>query len=133
MAMETSFTQYNLRQENQVFRGTGGISQGNRQFCFEPAFCDWETGTVYPSCYEDGSPASCHMLDGLPSDVVTAQDNDGHITAVKPTIVSGFLRAGRFYTREEAARAVARPTLLKPFKRLRKSHKDSNHRKSCQL
>ncbi|CAK0744025.1 hypothetical protein CCP3SC15_120004 [Gammaproteobacteria bacterium] len=115
--MKQFFTRYCLWRENKFFQGTGGVSRGNRKFRFEPAFCDLETGTVYPSCHGDGSPAPCHLLDGLPPNVAVARDGRGHITAVKPSIVAGFVRGGHFYTREEAARAVANQssTLLNRF------------------
>ncbi len=105
--MNQFLTVYGLWRENKFFQGTGGVSRGNRQLRFEPAFRDAETGTVYRSCHGDGSPAPCHLLDGLPPDLAVARDGSGRITAVKGSVVAGFVREGRFYTREEAALAVA--------------------------
>jgi hypothetical protein len=105
--MNQFFDLYCLWWENVLFYGTGGVSQCNRKFHFEPAFRDLETGTVYPSCHGDGSPAPCHLLDGLPSNLAVAKDGKGRITAIKPSVIAGFVRGGRFYTREEAAQAVA--------------------------
>ena len=105
--MNQFLTVYGLWRENKFFQGTGGVSRGNRRFRFEPAFRDLETGVVYPSCHGDGSPAACHLLDGLPPNLAVAHDERGRITAVKSSVVSGFIREGRFYTREEAAQAVA--------------------------
>ncbi|CAK0745972.1 hypothetical protein CCP3SC5AM1_1310005 [Gammaproteobacteria bacterium] len=105
--MNLLFTRYCLRRENKLFKGTGGVSRCNRQFRFEPAFRDLETGVIYPSCHGDGSPAPCHLLDGLPSNLAVARDGKGRVTAVKSSVIAGFVREGSFYTREEAAQAVA--------------------------
>lgn len=96
-----------MRWENKLFRGTGGVSRGNRQYNFAPAFCDLDTGKVYPSCRGDGTLATCHMIEGLPVTLATDRDCCGRITKIKPSVIAGFTRAGKFYTREEAARAVA--------------------------
>ena len=53
-----------LRQENQIFLGTGGVSQENRQQGFRPAFRDDATGKVYVSTLANGRPAPFHLLDG---------------------------------------------------------------------
>jgi hypothetical protein len=84
----------------------GRRSANARSAGFLPAFRDTETGSVYPSRYADGRPAPCHVLDGLPEDLVVARDATGLVIATKPCVVAGFLRCGCFYTREEAARAV---------------------------
>lgn len=96
-----------LRQENVLFRASGGVSEENRSYGFRPAFRDSDTGTVYPSCFANGQPAPFHLLDGLPEDVVVNRNTRGSISAVKKSIVSGFVRDGRFYTREQAARDLA--------------------------
>ena len=57
-----------LRQENCVFRGTGGISQENQNVGFRPALLDADTGIVYPSRFANGQPAPVHLLDGLPEE-----------------------------------------------------------------
>jgi len=96
-----------LQWENKIFRGTGGVSRGNRKYRFEPAFCDLETGKVYPSCRGDGTPATCHMIEGLPTSLAVERDCGGRIIKIKPSVIAGFVQSGHFYTREEAARAVA--------------------------
>jgi len=87
--------------------GTGGVSAGNRGEGFWPAFLDTASGRIYLSRYGDGRLAPFHLLDGLPDDLVLARSASGRVQAVKVTMVSGFVRAGRFYSRDEAAQAVA--------------------------
>ena len=93
--------------ENRLFRGTGGVSRHNSQQGFRPAFLDMATGHVYLSCFANGTPAPVHLLDGLPGDLVLQRSDQGRVTAVKHTVVSGFLLAERFYTREQAAQLLA--------------------------
>jgi hypothetical protein len=47
------------------------------------------------------------MIDGLPAEVVEARDGAGHVTRIKTSLISGFVRRGRFYTREQASAAVS--------------------------
>ncbi|MGB8437647.1 MAG: hypothetical protein WCE38_25670 [Burkholderiales bacterium] len=96
-----------LEQENLNYRGTGGVSAGSRPLGFQPAFADRETRATYLSRFADGRPAPCHLLDGLPDELVLSRGTSGRVAAVKPSLVSGFMRGGLFYTREEAAAEVA--------------------------
>lgn len=96
-----------LLQENECFRGRGGVSAENQGAGFRPAFMDTESQRVFPSCFADGRPAPFHLLDGLPEDVVTARHAGGGVAQIKLSVVSGFVRDGRFYSREEAAACVA--------------------------
>jgi hypothetical protein len=95
-----------LGRQNREFRGTGGRSQENRGAGFQPAFFDTETRMVYPSQFRDGRRAPVHLLDGLPEQLVVARDALGRVSTVKDSIIAGFAREGRFYTREEAARCM---------------------------
>ncbi len=95
-----------LRRENRIFGNCGGTSASNRNLGFVPAFLDTATNYVYRACFRNGQPAPVHLLDGLPADLVICQAEDGRVTAVKPSVISGFLRGNRFYTREQAAAAV---------------------------
>jgi hypothetical protein len=95
-----------LRSENRAFRGTAGISKNNRAQGFVPGFMDLSTGRIYRSRFKDGSPAPVHSLDGLPDTLVLTWGSDGGVTAVKSTVISGFLMGGRFLTRAEAAKAA---------------------------
>jgi len=97
-----------LEAENARYLGSGARSEENRSLGFRPAFMDAETGVVYASCFADGRPAPFHLLDGLPDEVVLARHASGGVKAVKPSVVSGFVRERRFLTRDEAASWVGR-------------------------
>jgi hypothetical protein len=105
--MLSLMTRRRIDQENQKFRDTGGVSRNNRGAGFHPAFCDMSTGRTELSRLAGGVPAPIHVLCGVPEEWVVARDAAGAVSAVKTSVVAGFLRDGRFYTREEAARAVA--------------------------
>lgn len=101
--MARQLTQHMLERETEAFRGSGGISQENRCLGFTPAFFDTHTSTVYPSRFADGRPAPFHLIDGLPDEAVAGRDTAGRAILLRNSIVSGFVRDGCFYTREEAA------------------------------
>lgn len=92
-----------LLAHNQRFAGTAGVSAENRAQGFRPAFFDIDKGSVHLSRFSDGRPAPVHVLDGLPGDVVVRRMHGGRVVAVKPSLVSGFVRENRFFTREQAA------------------------------
>lgn len=101
--MLTPATSQTLAAENRRFADTRGISQNNRAQGFVPAFRDGASGRVEISRFSNGLPAPIHLFDGAPAEWVVQRREDGRVLAVKDSIVSGFLRAGRFYTRAEAA------------------------------
>ncbi len=101
------FDRAGLRRESAPHDGTARSSAGNRSEGFRPGFIDTETGLVYDARFADGRAAPFHLLDGLPDTVVIARDHGGRVQAVKVTIVPGFIRCGTFFTRSEAAAAVA--------------------------
>ena len=76
-----------------------------RRLGFRPAFLDYATMRIYPSCFLDGRPAPFHLLDGLPAEVVVDRTPTGRVVRAKATLVSGFERGGFFFTRSAAARA----------------------------
>ena len=47
-----------------------------------------------------------HLLAGLPEEWIVARGDDDQVVAVKSTVIAGFVRAGVFYTRAQAAQAV---------------------------
>jgi hypothetical protein len=102
-----SYSNAGLILENKQFGTTGGVSENNREEGFLPAFQDMATGRVYRSCFASGKPAPIHVLDGLPGELVVARDARDCAIAFKPTLVAGFLRGNRFYTREQAAQFVS--------------------------
>jgi len=104
--MKSELAQQRLQRENLQFAGTGGVSEENSEQGFRPAFRDSQTCRIYPSLFADGRAAPFHMVDGLPAEVVEERDASGRVRRIKSTLVSGFVRCGRFYTREEASRAV---------------------------
>lgn len=102
-----SLTSDNLRQQNRLFDGTGGVSRNNRAAGFRPGFLDTASGEVYLARFADGRLAPMHVLDGLPEGLVVSRDETGCVRAVKATVTAGFVRNDRFYTRAEAAAATA--------------------------
>lgn len=104
--MDRPMTEQRIVDENAVFAGTGGCSQENHGLGFEPAFYDFSCGTVYRSRFADGRAAPFHTLDGLPDEAVAQRDPQGRVISARPTLISGFVRNGFFFTRASAARAV---------------------------
>jgi len=104
---QSSWTHTDLRAQSDAYRGSGGCSEENGDLGFRPAFRDDDTGVVYRARFLDGNPAPFHVLDGLPQEIVVSRAESGRVLAVKGSLVSGFVRLGRFYTRDEAAAAVS--------------------------
>lgn len=92
-----------LSEENQQYVGTGGVSQNNAKARFVPAFKDARSGQVEISRYCDGRPAPFHLVDGLPDEWIAQRDLSGRVVAIKTSVISGFVRFGRFFTRQEAS------------------------------
>ena len=96
-----------LAAQNRRFRGTGGVSRENRSRGFAPAFRDDSTGTLYLSRFANGAISPIHVLDGLPEALVVSRNASGRVLQVQSSVVAGFIRDGRFFSREEASLAVA--------------------------
>ena len=105
--MSRPMTEHVLREENQAFAGTGGISANAKAAKLLHAFQDIETGRTEIARMANGSPAALHLIIGLPDEWVVARNRCGHISAIKNTIVAGFLRNDVFYTRAQAAALLA--------------------------
>lgn len=101
--MNRLMTREKLQSENDCYRNSAGVSQNNRCAGFTPAFHDRATGRTELSRFAGGAPAPLHLIDGLPGDWVVRHDEAGNKLAVKASVIAGFVRDGRFYTREEAA------------------------------
>ena len=95
-----------LQEENQKFSGSGGVSQENAHLNFSPAFMDQVSGDIEISRFGNGHPAPFHSLDGLPESWIVERNIAGRVVDIKSTVISGFVRMGRFFTREEAAALV---------------------------
>jgi hypothetical protein len=105
--MRGALTELTLRNENRIYARTAGVSQRNRAADWHPGYLNRRTGETARSRYADGRPAPVHVLDGLPEAWVRERDAMGRVIAAHAEIVSGFIRNGQFYTREQAARATA--------------------------
>ena len=108
--MNRLLTADSLKQENLEFYGTAGVSHENRGNGFTPAFCDTETGRVEISRFHNGQPAPMHLLEGLPEGWIIERDAASKATAVKHSVITGFVRDNCFYTRAQAAAAVLAET-----------------------
>lgn len=95
-----------LEEENRRFADTPGISINNRGCGFLPAFHNSKSGYSLVSRFADGCPAPIHVIDGLPEEWLEGRDINGQAIGIRPHIISGFMRNGRFYTREEVSQAV---------------------------
>ena len=106
------FQSETLVDEDRPLAPTGGRSKDNRQYGFVPAFLDTRTNKVYRSRFADGRPAPIHLVEGLPPSLLARPT--GHVpmpgepARLKPTVTAGFVQCGLFYTREQAAKAVAK-------------------------
>ena len=92
-----------LEEQNRLFADTKGVSTGNRQHRFIPAFRDEKTGRVEIARFSNGEPAPAHLICGLPEEWAVDRDESGEICRVKGSIIAGFVRDNTFYTRKEAA------------------------------
>ena len=103
-----ALTRKTLEDENRRYMGCGGISEENRGLGFLPAYRDSATGSIHLSRFANGRRAPIHLLDGLPERLVLRREDSGKVIALKDSVSTGFVREGRFYTREQAARATMR-------------------------
>ena len=81
--------------------GPGSAGLHCATFGFLPAFRDLDSGETHLSTNDDGSLAPIHLIDALPEEWVIERDELGRSTALKETIIAGFVRDGRFYTYAE--------------------------------
>ena len=96
------------------YRDTGGVSANDLSLSVQPAFIDRVTCTVYLSRFPDGRLAPCHLLDGLPVELVLARNEQGRVTRVKASVVSGFVHREHFYPRDETAAMLASAARIEP-------------------
>lgn len=105
--MDTVTSTDSLKEQNRRYHHTGGVSQGNRGQGFLPAFRDQDSGEVFLSRTRDGNVAPIHMIDGLPDRLVMQRDRFGRAIRLVESVIAGFVRGERFYTRQQAAEAVS--------------------------
>ena len=89
--------------KNRCHNSLLGVGHRGQEGVLQPAFRDASTGVIYPSRFADGRPAPMHVWDGLPESAILERAPDGRVAVLKQTVVAGFSRGGRFYTREQAA------------------------------
>lgn len=94
--------------QNLRYRGSKGISQGNRQFGFVPAFYDSVSRIVYLSCYANGNPAPVHILAGLPQHLIRDRVLTEAMDNAKNTLIVGFVFDQQFFTRQQAKDVLAK-------------------------
>jgi hypothetical protein len=104
--MAQLLSNFALRKQNQILRGTEGVSEKNRSQGLIPAFYDLHSHQAHISRFTNGTPALIHLLDGLPEEWIVKRDPSGRAMAVKASVIAGFIYHDRFYTREQAAQAV---------------------------
>jgi hypothetical protein len=92
--MNNLLTAETLRRQNLAFVGIGGVSEQNRSDGFRPAFYNVATGQAELCRFSDGRPASMHLPEGLPCPWVVKQDAQGRVSALKATVIAGFIRGG---------------------------------------
>lgn len=68
-----------------------------------PAFLDKRTGRIEIARTRVGLPASTHVIDWLPREWAKSVTDKGRVSSLRPEIISGYIRDGIFYTREEIA------------------------------
>jgi len=105
-------TMQEVDQGTDKYRGKGGISSEAKTSGFQAAFRDNETNEVAIPMTDIGKgqtvPSGVHIFDGLPDNFVTEKNNYGEPIAVKGSVEAGFVRDGKFYTREEASAALSK-------------------------
>ena len=103
--MSRPLTEDVLREESATYVGSCGDSTTARKNHFIPAFRDEADGRVELARLKNGCVAPMHLITALPKSWATRVDDAGNVLELIETIVAGFVRDGRFYTREEAALA----------------------------
>lgn len=92
-----------IRQDNRRYAKTRGVSPNCSALGFLPAFKDAVTGEICLSRFADGATAPVHIPDGMPDHWVVERDEHHHVTRIKGSIMAGFVRNGRFFSREDLA------------------------------
>jgi len=96
------------------FRGKGGVATEVKGLGLKPAFRHEKTGEIFKSLNEEGKESNIHLLEGIPEKYVTERHADGDVIAVSPEIESGFIKDGKFYTRNDAVELTKKSIPPKP-------------------
>lgn len=104
--MNKLLTSGTLRKQNLAFVSSGGVSENSRSSGFRPAFYDRAPGRAEPARFADGRLTLLQLPDDLPDERVAQRGAGGRITASKESVAAGGIRAGLFYSREQAAAAA---------------------------
>ena len=99
--MNRPLTSTALAEENRRCAHRRAVSANGASMRFLPAFRDTVSGETHLSLLPNGSVSPLHLLDGLPEHWILARDYRQRITAVRSSIIIGFVRNGKFYTREQ--------------------------------
>ena len=92
-----------LQLENIAFSDTVGVSRNNRKSGFTPAFLNKKTGLIEIARLKNGQPSPMHIISWLPKTWASRLASDGSVESLKPEIITGFVRDGIFYTRQQTA------------------------------
>ena len=103
--MSRPSNQIDITRASVAYRGSCGESHTACQHRFLPAFRDNEDGRVELAKLANGSVAPMHLISNLPNAWATQVDANGHVLQLKASVEAGFVKGGRFYTRDEAASA----------------------------
>ena len=103
--MSRPITKESLRVESAPYKGSCGDSATARNKRFLPAFKNTENGQVQLARLPNGQVAPMHLISYLPPSWAARRDTDGTVLELVGSVVAGFVRDGRFYTREEASTA----------------------------
>lgn len=90
---------------SQAYIGTCGESATARQNSFLPAFRNEADGRVELARMANGKPAPMHLISWLPREWAVTCDEAGKVLELIDDVIAGFVKSGRFFTREEAAQA----------------------------
>lgn len=103
--MSIGQTQQQVKRASDAYIGTCGESRTAGRSRFVPAFRSEHDGRVELARLPDGRPAPMHLIIALPREWAVRVDAEGGVLQLIDGITAGFCRDGKFYTRDEAARA----------------------------
>lgn len=103
--MSRPYDQLAVKTASAGYVGTCGESATACKHKFLPAFINRDDGRIEVARMPNGQPAPMHLICSLPAEWAARSDARGQVLELKSCIEAGFVRDGRFYTRDEAAQA----------------------------